>query len=104
MVEGDTLYLFFSAAGDTPERILLSTVDLTRPWPDWVFSDPEIVLEPELEWEGADLPLEASRYGAAKGRVRQLRDPGIYEEDGQLYLLYSVAGEQGIAIARLEKR
>ena len=27
----------------------------------------------------------------------------IYEENGQLYLLYSVAGEQGTAIARLEK-
>ena len=102
-VDGDTLHLFFSAAGETPERILVSTIDLTQPWPDWKASEPEVVLEPELEWEGADLPLEASRYGAARGRVRQLRDPGIFEEDGQLYLLYSVAGEQGIAIARLEK-
>jgi hypothetical protein len=35
------------------------------------------------------------------GPVHELRDPAIYEEDGRLYLLYSVAGEQGIAIARL---
>jgi hypothetical protein len=33
--------------------------------------------------------------------VRQLRDPAIYQEDGRTYLLYSVAGEHGIAIAEL---
>jgi hypothetical protein len=31
----------------------------------------------------------------------QLRDPGIHEMDGRLYLLCSVPGEQGIAIADL---
>ena len=35
-------------------------------------------------------------------RVRQLRDPAIFRENGQTYLLYSVAGEQGIALARLQ--
>jgi hypothetical protein len=33
--------------------------------------------------------------------VRQLRDPAIFVEDDQAYLLYSAAGEQVIAIARL---
>jgi hypothetical protein len=33
--------------------------------------------------------------------VRQLRDPGIYQEGNRTYLLYSVAGEQGIAIAEI---
>ena len=33
--------------------------------------------------------------------VRQLRDPAVFEDEGHLYLLYSVAGEQGIAIAEL---
>lgn len=102
-LDGDLLYLFYSLAGDEPERILLSTIDLRAKWPDWEVSMPEVILEPELVWEGGELPLEPSRYGAAKGAVRQLRDPGIYEEDGQLYLLYSIAGEQGIAIARLER-
>lgn len=37
----------------------------------------------------------------ATGPVRQLRDPAILEEGTDRYLLYSVAGEQGIAIARL---
>jgi hypothetical protein len=30
-----------------------------------------------------------------------VRDPGIFREGGDTYLLYSVAGEYGIAIARL---
>ena len=34
----------------------------------------------------------------------QLRDPAIFAEEGRLYLLYSVAGEQGIAIARLSRQ
>lgn len=103
-VEEETLYMLYSAAGDTPERILLSVIDLSRDWPSWEASTAEIVLEPEMKWEGVDLMLEPSRYGAAKKHVRQLRDPGLFEEDGQRYLLYSVAGEQGIGIARLERR
>jgi hypothetical protein len=36
------------------------------------------------------------------GPVRQLRDPAIFREDGRTWLLYSVAGENGIAIAELK--
>jgi hypothetical protein len=35
--------------------------------------------------------------------VRQLRDPAVFEEGGHRYLLFCVAGEQGIAIAKLER-
>jgi len=101
LVEGDRLHLFCSLVGDTPERIAVSSFDLTRPWPDWVASEPQVILEPELPWEGVGEPLEASHSGAAKSPVRQLRDPALYEEDGQLYLLYSGAGEQAIGLARL---
>jgi hypothetical protein len=31
----------------------------------------------------------------------QLRDPAIFRESGRTYLLYSVAGERGIAIAEM---
>lgn len=102
-VEGDTLHLFYSLAGDTPERILVSQVDLSTDWTTWQPSPGQVVLEPELDWEGGDLPLEPSNWGAAKGAVRQLRDPGIYAEDGKLYLLYSGAGEQNLGIARLHR-
>jgi hypothetical protein len=98
---GDALLLFYSRKGDKPERILCSEIVLTPDWRHWKPSRPVTVLEPETEWEGVDLPLERSRGGRARGRVRQLRDPAIYEEDGRTYLLYSVAGESGIAIAEL---
>ena len=42
-------------------------------------------------------PCAASPYG----HVNQLRDPAIFEENGEVYLLYAVAGESGIGIARL---
>ena len=98
---GDTLSVFYSNAGDCPERILVSEIDLTQDWMDWSESAPSLVLAPETDYEGADLPLEPSQRGLTEVRVRQLRDPGIYEESGETYLLYSVAGEAGIAIARL---
>ena len=48
------------------------------------------------------LPVTASKAGAVKGRENALRDPAIFvDTDGRRYLLYSVAGETGIAIAGL---
>ena len=98
-----TLYVIYSLVEieGIPEHLYISTADLTRDWREWEFTAPESLLWPEEDWEGANLPVETSRYGAVRGPVHELRDPAIYEEDGQLYLLYSVAGEQGIAIARL---
>jgi hypothetical protein len=101
-IDQDTLHLLSTKAGDMPERILLATVDLTKDWRSWSVSEPQVLLEPEKDYEGISLPLKPSRYGAAKGPVRQLRDPAVFEDGGQRYLLYSVAGEQGIAIARLQ--
>ena len=102
--ERNTLHLLYTLAGDAPERIHHATVDLSRDWSAWEPSSPEVVLEPELEWEGADLPLEPSRYGRAKGRVRQLRDPCVFEASGRRYLLYSGAGESAIGLARIYSR
>ncbi len=59
------------------------------------------MLRPERSWEGADAPLVPSIRSTAYGYVNQLRDPAIFEEDGATYLLYAVAGESGIAIARV---
>ena len=97
----DTLNVFWTQVGEAPERILLSTIDLTVPWTDWKETDPLEVLRPERPWEGADQPVEPSIRSVAYGPVNQLRDPAIYEEDGRVFLLYAVAGESGIAIAEL---
>ena len=68
---------------------------------NWRASKAEVVLEPETVYEGTDLPLQPSKRGWSPERVRQLRDPGIYREGHDTYLLYSVAGESGIAIAKI---
>ena len=100
-VEGDTLFLLYTIVGEAPERIHLSTVDLSKDWKQWTPSAGEILLEPEMDYEGAKQPIVPSKTGAIAGPVRQLRDPAIFAEDGRRYLLYAVAGEQGIAIAEL---
>ena len=101
-LDGDRLSVFYSRIGDNPERILVSTIDLADDWAKWQAGKPRDVLVSEKDYEGADLPLAPSRSGPAKGRARQLRDPGIFQESGKTYLLYSVAGESGLAIAELK--
>ena len=98
---GDLLYVFWTQAGDAPESILLSMIDISPPWTQWSASEPRVVLRPERDWEGADRPVEPSLRSTAYGKVNQLRDPAIFEEDGRVYLLYAVAGESGIAIAEV---
>lgn len=97
----DRLEVYFTRSGDSPERILMSTIDLHDDWSRWVASDPVEILRPEREWEGADCEQVASKRGPVNGRAWQLRDPGVFEEDGSAYLLYSIAGEFGLAIAQL---
>lgn len=101
LLRDDILYVFYSRAGDCPERILCATVDLRPDWKEWKASVPFSILEPETDYEGVNLPLEPSQRGAIHGPARQLRDPGIYREGSQVYLLYSTAGESGIALAEL---
>ncbi len=100
-LRGHTLHVFYSDAGDCPERILHSTLDLRPDWRAWLASPAEVLLEPELDYEGAGLSLEPSERGWAPDPVRQLRDPAIFTEEGRAVLLYSVAGEAGIAAAEV---
>jgi hypothetical protein len=96
---GDALWVYYSSIGDAPERLLRRRVDLSGDWRNWRASPPEEVLRPEKPYEGTDLPVKASSAGASHGREHALRDPAIFEEGGKTFLLYSVAGESGIAIA-----
>jgi hypothetical protein len=100
-LDGDTLSVFYSNAHDCPERILLSQIELTPDWLDWTPTEPVTVLEPEMGYEGVHLALEPSERGWAPEPVRQVRDPAIYREGERTYLLYTVAGERGIAIAEI---
>ena len=97
-----TLLTFFTAIGDAPERIMMSTLDLSGDWRSWKASVAAEVLRPEAPYECASLPIAPSEAGDVKGPVRQLRDPGLFEEDGRTFLFYSICGEQGIAAAELQ--
>jgi len=100
--KGNTMYLFYSRIGDTPEQIFYSKMVLTGDWNHWVASAPTTLLVPAEKYEGVDQPIIKSVSGASKKPVRQLRDPAIYQEGDKSYILYSVAGELGIAIAELK--
>ncbi len=102
LIRDNILHVFWTQAGQAPERIYLSTIEMQGDWMNWLESEPVEVLRPETDWEGANLENAPSRRGHIDEPVNQLRDPTIYEEDGEIYLLYSVSGEHGIAISRLE--
>ena len=100
--EGDLLTVFFSALGHAPERILMTMIQLTDDWQEWRASEIREVLRPAAAYEGVEFPNEPSKTGPQE-RVQQLRDPAYFrDEDGKEYLVYSVAGECGLAIAQLE--
>jgi hypothetical protein len=97
-----TLWVYYSNIGDAPERILRARLALTPDWREWRAVEPEEVLRPEHDWEGANLPVRSFAKGAVHGREHALRDPAVFvDADGRGYLVYSVAGESGLAIAEL---
>lgn len=101
MVRGDQLWVFWTQAGDAPEHIKLSTVQLSGDWMNWQQVDHGEVLRPEKSWEGANAPLVPSMRSTAYGNLNELRDPALLLDSGRIYLFYAVAGESGIAVAEL---
>jgi hypothetical protein len=100
-LEGEVLTVYFTTVGDCPEHIQRGRVDLARNWREWTLENVEDVLTPERDYEGASAPRVPSTRGLVHGPAYQLRDPAIYREDSRTWLLYSVAGESGIALAEL---
>jgi hypothetical protein len=101
LLRDGVLYVFWTQVGHAPERILLSTIDVSGDWQQWSHSEAIEVLRPEYDWEGADAPIAPSVRSVAYGHVNQLRDPAVFVENGRVFLLYAVAGESGIAVAEL---
>lgn len=102
MRRGDRLWLTWTEIGAAPERIMLGAIDLSRDWSVWRVEGVRDVLRPEMEWEGADLPARPSEPGIRWLPDNALRDPAFFSEDGVDYLLYAVAAEAGVAIARID--
>jgi len=101
-LEDDVLSVFHSCIGAAPEHIQVSHLRLNGDWSRWTASPPASLLRPERIEEGADLPVAPSAPGRARGPLHQLRDPAYFREGPSEYLLYTLAGESGIGLARLE--
>ena len=106
----NTVYAFYHAAGDAPESILMVRLSLqglseeARLDPNnWtrIEDTEQVLLFPELDWEGANLPLKPSPRGSqSKGNT--LRDPNFFlDNDGKLYMIYMGMSEQNIGIAQI---
>jgi uncharacterized protein YndB with AHSA1/START domain len=98
---GARLHVFFTAIGDAPERVLVSTIVLAGDWTTWRATPPVEVLQPEAAYECADLPVAPSEPGDVDVKVRQIRDPFVFEDQGRTVLVYATCGEQGIAAGEL---
>lgn len=98
---GTTLQVLFTAIGDAPERIYLTTIDLTKDWSEWRVTAPVEVMRPDMDYECASAPTVPSEVGDVDGRVRQIRDPHVFQDAGRTYLFYAVCGEQGVAGAEI---
>jgi hypothetical protein len=99
---GAALYVFFTAIGDDPERVMVATVETGGDWTTWRAADASEVVRPEAPYECPNLRGAPSEAGDVKGPVKQLRDPAVFEENGRTWLFYSICGEQGIAAAEIE--
>jgi hypothetical protein len=96
------MYVFFTAIGDNPERVMMTTIETAGDWTAWRAAEAVEVLRPEAPYECPTLRGAPSEAGDVKGPVKQLRDPAVFEENGRTWLFYSFCGEQGIAGAELE--
>ena len=103
-IVGDELQVFYTRRGDSPERVMMSTVDLdVGDFENWEFSFPPApILEAVSGWEGGQFTPERSETGTAPENVNQLRDPYVFEDsDGSVYLIYAGNGENALGIAAL---
>ena len=103
LVDSDHLFIFYTVVGDAPESILMCKIKMDDDIDNWKVISNEIVLKPQLDYEGVDLPLVSSTHGSVDYPANQVRDPYVFKDKGSLYLLYSFAGESGIGLSKLYK-
>lgn len=102
LLKGNRLWIAWSAVGDAPERIHIGSMILSDDWATWRVEGIRELLRPQHKWEGATLPVAPSCPGIRTEPANELRDPGFFSEADCDYLLYSAAGESGLAIARVD--
>lgn len=102
-VDNDILSVYYSRPRDDPESILRAEVELKQDITEWETSDPVTVILPEMKYEGVDVNNDRTTDEGPWDRQREVRDPEIYQENGSKYLFYAIAGQSGIAAAKLRE-
>ena len=72
-------------------------------WADWRFRPVNDLLRPAAGWEGGDLPMRPSIMGTAMNRLNELRDPVLFNDNGDVYMAYCGGAESGIGIAKVDR-
>jgi len=101
LVQGDKLHVVWTRIGDAPEQILYSTIDMSYPWQDWYATEGQVILKPEFDWEGVNLPISTSKVGGLTKQEHALRDPFLFQQSDDVYMVYTGGGETSIGIAKL---
>lgn len=97
---GNDFLVLFSRIGDAPERILAARLRFDGSSLHPQLSRITEVIAPRETYEGVRLPVHPSRRGPTHP-AHQLRDPAVLVDAGDTWLFYAIAGENGIAAARL---
>jgi hypothetical protein len=101
-LDGNHATIVYTSVGDNPEHLQGMYADLRGDWDHWRIGESQSLLRPDHDYEGADCEAIPSARGLVTRRERQLRDPALFVDEGTTYLFYAVAGERGIALARLD--
>ena len=101
-IKNSIIYVFFSNVGDNPEHIKVGELTINKKNNICNIINIKSIIKPELYYEHHNTQLTKSRYGGTKQFVRQLRDPYVIKDDKDIYILYTVCGEKGIAIAKIK--
>ncbi len=101
--DGNRLIIYFSCVGQMPEHIMATVVDMSGPAASWKAKEGTLdVLRPELPWEGASVSAAHSVGGKSLELENSLRDPAVFREAGQTWLIYAAAGEHGMGIVKIK--
>lgn len=95
------LEVFFTKIGDKPERIYRGILKLLYNQKNWKITNIEEILRPTKVYEGSKIKLEKSEPGPSKKIENAVRDPYILNDNNKTYLFYSIKGEKGIALAKI---
>lgn len=101
LIREEYLEVFFTKIGDKPERIYRGILNLSNNEKNWKVTKIKEILRPTKVYEGSKIKLEKSEPGPSKKIENAVRDPYILNDENKTYLFYSVKGEKGIALAKI---